>query len=155
MKINVVGLGKAGLPLAAVIADSGLEVIGSDLDKSKVDMINKGINPIEEEPGLKELIKKHGNKNLKATSDTIKAAKESNVHIVIVPLFIDAKKKPDFSILKAAFSNISKGLKKKDIVVLETTVPVGTTENLLKGILEKGSGLRAGVDFYLAYSPER
>ena len=155
MKINVIGLGKAGLPLAAVIADSGLEVIGSDIDKSKVEMINKGLNPIEEEPGLKELIKKHGSKNLKATTDTIKAAKDCNVHIVIVPLFIDSRKKPDFSILKAAFSSLAKGLKKKDIVVLETTVPVGTTENLLKGILEKGSGLKAGIDFYLAYSPER
>ena len=118
-------------------------------------MINKGINPIEEEPGLKELIRKHGGKKLKATTDTIKAAKECNVHIVIVPLFIDKNKKPDFSILKSAFSNIAKGLKKKDIVVLETTVPVGTTENLLKEILEKGSGLKAGTDFYLAYSPER
>lgn len=155
MKINVVGLGKAGLPLAAVIADSGLQVVGSDLDKSKVEMINKGFNPIEEEPGLKELIKKYGGKSLKATSDTIKAAKECNVHIVIVPLFIDDNKVPDFSILKAAFSNVAKGLKKKDIVVLETTVPVGTTENLLKDILEKGSGLKAGLDFYLAYSPER
>ena len=155
MKINVIGLGKAGLPLAAVIADSGIQVIGSDLDKEKVDTINKGINPIEEEPGLKELIKKHGNKSLKATTDTIKAAKECNVHIVIVPLFIDKNKKPDFSILKSAFSDISKGLKKKDIVVLETTVPVGTTEKLVKEILEKGSGLKAGTDFYLAYSPER
>ena len=155
MKINVVGLGKAGLPLAAVIADSGIQVIGSDLDKEKIGMINKGINPIEEEPGLKELIRKHGGKKLKATTDTIKAAKECNVHIVIVPLFIDKNKKPDFSILKSAFSNIAKGLKKKDIVVLETTVPVGTTENLLKEILEKGSGLKAGTDFYLAYSPER
>src|SRR3989338_11428021 len=132
MKINVVGLGKAGLPLAAVIADSCLEVIGSDLDKSKVDMINKCLNPIEEEPGLKELIKKHGGKNLKATTDAVNAAKESNAHIVIVPLFIDDSKKPDLSILKNAFESLSKGLKKKDVVVLETTVPVGTTENLVK-----------------------
>jgi UDP-N-acetyl-D-mannosaminuronic acid dehydrogenase len=155
MKINVVGLGKAGLPLAAVIADSGIEVLGSDLDKERVDTINKGLNPIEEEPGLKELIKKHGGKDLKATTDTIDAAQQSNVHIVIVPLFIDEKKKPDFSIMKKAFHTISKGLSKDDLVVLETTVPVGTTESLIKGILEKGSGLKAGTDFYLAFSPER
>lgn len=155
MKINVVGLGKAGLPLAAVIADSGIEVIGSDLDKERVDMINKGINPIKEEPGLKELIEKHGGKSFKAATDTIAAAKQCEVHIVIVPLFIDEKKKPNFSIMKNAFNAISKGLKRDDIIVLETTVPVGTTEGLIKDILEKGSGLKAGIDFYLAYSPER
>ena len=155
MKINIVGLGKAGLPLAAVIADSGIEVIGSDLDRERVDMINKGINPIKEEPGLKELIEKHGGKSLKATTDTITAAKQCRIHIVIVPLFIDEKKKPNFSIIKSAFNSISNGLKRNDLVVLETTVPVGTTEGLIKDILEKGSGLKAGIDFYLAYSPER
>ena len=155
MKISVIGLGKAGLPLAAVIADSGLNVIGVDIDKNKVDMINKGLNPLEEEPGLKELIKKHGNKKLKAESNGVKAAKECSVHIVIVPLFIDKDKKPDFSILRKALENLAKGLKKNDVVVLETTVPFGTTENIAKGILEKGSGLKAGTDFYLAYSPER
>ena len=155
MKINVVGLGKAGLPLAAVIADSGIEVIGSDLDQERVDMINKGINPIKEEPGLKELIEKHGGKLLKATTDTTSATKKCDVHIVIVPLFIDEKKKPNFSIMKSAFNSISNGLKRNDIIVLETTVPVGTTEGLIKDILEKGSKLKAGIDFYLAYSPER
>jgi len=155
MKICIIGLGKAGLPLAAVIADSKIEVLGADLDKNKVDMINKGINPIEEEPGLKELIQKYGGEKLRATTDAINAAKQCNVHIVIVPLFINENKKPDFSIIKKAFENLSKGLKKKDIVVLETTVPVGTTEGLAKEILEKGSGLKAGADFYLAYSPER
>lgn len=65
MKVAVVGLGKAGLPLAAVIAESGLEVVGVDLDEEKCKMINSGINPIPEEPGLDELIKKHGEKSLK------------------------------------------------------------------------------------------
>lgn len=155
MKISVIGLGKVGLPLAAVIADSGIEVIGVDLDRKKVDMINEGKNILNEEPGLKELVGKHGGNALTATTDSLKAAKQSNVHIVIVPLFIDENKKPDFSIIKSAFEGLSKGLKKNDIVVLETTVPVGTTEGLAKKILEKGSGLKAGTDFYLAHSPER
>ena len=155
LKISVVGLGKAGLPLAAVIADAGIDVIGVDVDKKRVESINKGINPIKEEPGLSELIKKHGNKRLKATDNAIAAAKESNMHIVIVPLFIDDNKNPDFSIIKKALENIGKGLKKGDIVVLETTVLVGTTETLVKDILEKNSGMEAGNDFYLAYSPER
>jgi len=140
MKISVIGLGKAGLPLAAVIADAGIEVIGIDLDKKRVDMINKGLNPLKEEPGLKELIKKYGGKTLTAETDAIKGTKLSDVHIVIVPLFIDEKKKPDFSIIKNAFEFLSKGIKKNDIIVLETTVPAGTTETLIKGILEKGSG---------------
>jgi len=155
MKISVVGLGKAGLPLAAVIADAGIDVIGVDIDKNKVGLINRGINPIKEEPGLSGLVKKHGGKRLKATYDSIKASKESSVHIVIVPLFIDDKKKPDFSIIRKALENVGRGLKKGDVVVLETTVLVGTTETLVKEILEKNSNLKAGRDFYLAYSPER
>lgn len=155
MRISVVGLGKAGLPLAAVIADKGLDVLGVDLDKNKVEKINKGINPIEEEPGLGMLIKRHSGKRLKATNNSIEAAKQSNVHIIIVPLFIDENKKPDFSLIKKACENIGKGLKKKDLVVLETTVPVNTTKTLVKNTLEKSSKLKAGKDFYLAYSPER
>ena len=139
MKISVIGLGKAGLPLAAVIADAGLDVIGVDVDKKKVDSINKGINPIDGEPGLGSLIKKYGGKSIKATNDGIKAAKESSVHIIIVPLFIDKNKKPDFSLIKKALEDLSEGIKKKDIVVLETTVPVKTTETLVRNILEKSS----------------
>ncbi|MBN4049065.1 nucleotide sugar dehydrogenase [archaeon AH-315-M20] len=155
MKISVIGLGKAGLPLAAAIADAGLDILGVDLDKKRADMINQGINPLEEEPGLSELIKKHAGNNLKATNDPIAAAKECNVHIIIVPLLIDKNHKPDFSMIKKALENVSKGLKKNDLVVLETTVPVRTTETLVKDSLEKSSGLKAGIDFHLAYSPER
>jgi len=156
MKISLIGLGKAGLPLAAVIADSGMQVIGVDVDQKRVDAINSGVNPIPEEPELEELLKKHSGNNLTATTDFSKASAEANVFIVLVPLFIDdGTKQPDFSILESAFTSIGKGLKKDDLVVLETTVPVGTTDGLVKNILEKESGLKAGTDFYLAYSPER
>ncbi len=155
MKISVIGLGKAGLPLAAVIADAGFDVIGVDIDKNKINLINKGINPIKEEPGLSELIKKYGGKKLKAIDDSVKAAKQSKVHIIIVPLFIDKNKRPDFSAIKKALENVAKGLKKEDVVVLETTLPVYTTETIVKDVLEKNSRLKAGKDFYLAYSPER
>ena len=155
MKISVIGLGKAGLPLAAVIADAGIKVMGVDIDDKKTDMINNGINPIPEEAGLSALVKKHGGKNLSATCDSISAAKQSTAHIVIVPLFIDPKKSPDFSIMKNALASLGKGIKKNDIVVLETTVPPTTTENFVKDVLEKESSLKAGTDFYLAYSPER
>ncbi|ADC66495.1 nucleotide sugar dehydrogenase [Ferroglobus placidus DSM 10642] len=153
MKVAVVGLGKAGLPLAAVIAESGLEVVGVDLDEEKCKMINSGINPIPEEPGLDELIKKHGGKKLKATPN-YEEAKDCKAYIVIVPLLLDENKNPDFSVLESAFRSIGKILKKGDLVVLETTVPPFTTENLVKRWLEDESGLELG-DFYLAFSPER
>jgi UDP-N-acetyl-D-mannosaminuronic acid dehydrogenase len=154
MNISVIGLGRAGLPLAAVIADAGLQVIGVDVNEERIKDINQGKNPIPEEPGLSELIEKHGGKKIKATSEPVSAAQESQVHIVIVPLLIDSDNNADFKYIDQAFENIAKGLKKEDIVVLETSVPVGTTEARIKDILEK-SGLKAGEDFYLAYSPER
>jgi UDP-N-acetyl-D-mannosaminuronic acid dehydrogenase len=153
MTIAVVGLGKAGLPLAAVVAEAGLDVIGIDVDKKRCKQINEGINPIPEEMGLDKLIKKYGGKNLIATS-RYADAKDSCFFIVIVPLFIDEQNNADFSILEDAFRNVGKLLKKGDCVVLETTVPPGTTETMVKDWLEKESGLSVG-DFYLAHSPER
>ncbi len=153
-KIAVIGLGKAGLPLASVIADSGFKVIGVDVDEEKCEMINKkGRNPIPEEPGLDELVRKHGGKNLIATNN-YKDARDCNVYIIIVPLFIDENFNPDFSILEKATRAVGKLLKREDLVVLETTVPVGTTEIIVKKWLEEESKLKFG-EFYLAYSPER
>ena len=155
VKICVVGLGKAGLPLACTIADSGLDVLGVDVSEERVEELFAKRNPIPEEPGVQGILDKTIGNNFNVSSDPILAAKECDFHIVIVPLFIDDDKKPDFSILKSAFTNVGKGLKKGDTVVLETTVPPGTTESLIKDILESESGLKAGSDFYLAYSPER
>lgn len=152
-RIAVIGLGKAGLPIASVIADSGFGVMGVDIDGEKCNLINRGMNPIPDEQGLDELITKHGGKNLIATAE-YKDAKDCNFFIVIVPLFIDENHNPDYGILENAFRNIGKILKKGDCVVLETTVPPLTTETSVKGWLEEESGLKFG-DFYLAYSPER
>lgn len=153
MVVSVIGLGKAGLPLAAVIADSDIEVIGVDLDEKKCNMINSGINPIPEEPGLTNLIKIHGGKNLKATSD-YKQASGCNVYVVIVPLFLNENFEPDFRALESALRNVGKILKNGDLVVVETTVPPMTTETLILNWLEQESKLKFG-DFHLAYSPER
>ena len=150
MKVSVIGLGKAGLPLAAVIADAGLDVIGLDIDQKRVDMLNRGENPLPEEKGLGNILKERSGKNFKATTSYEEAVSNCNAHIVIVPLFIDENKKCDFSILENAFSNISKFLKEGDLVILETTVPVGTTEKLALETLDT-----AGVKYHLGYSPER
>jgi UDP-N-acetyl-D-mannosaminuronic acid dehydrogenase len=152
-KIAVVGLGNAGLPLAAVIADRGLLVTGVDVNEKRCEQINNGINPIPQEAGLDELIKLHGGKSLFATPN-YEDARGCNVFIVIVPLFVDLSFNPDFGILEKAVRSVGKILKPGDQVVLETTVPPGTTDTLAKSWLKEASGLDLG-DFHLAYSPER
>lgn len=153
MKIAVIGLGRAGLPLAGLIADNGFKVIGVDVDERRCEDINTGKNPIPEERGLDKLLEDHGGKNLFATMN-YEDAEECNVYIVIVPLFTDKNKNPDFRILEDAFRSIGKILKKCDLVVLETSVPPMTTELSVREWLEEESGLKLG-EFYLAYSPER
>lgn len=152
-RIAVIGLGKAGLPLAAVIADSGFKVTGIDIDPERCRRINKGENPLSEEPGLDELIQKHGGKNL-TTSTNYSDASQCTLFTVIVPLFLNKDNTPDFSALSAAFKGVAKVLKRGDTVVLETTVPPTTTETLVQNLLEEESHLKLG-DFHLAFSPER
>ncbi len=149
----MIGLGNAGLPLAAVIADHGIPVVGVDIDKRRCDRINRGENPIPQEAGLDELIARHGGKNLLATSE-YKDAASCNVFIVIVPLLIDENHNPDFKMLESAFRSLGPVIKQGDLVVLETTVPPGTTEGLVLRWIEENSDLRLG-QFYLAHSPER
>lgn len=152
-RIAVVGLGNAGLPLAAVIADRGLKVTGIDVNRERCQRINEGVNPIPQEAGLDNLIKLHGGELLVATPDYADA-KDCNVFIVIVPLFVDSGFNPDFGILERALKSVGGILKLGDLVVLETTVPPGTTNTLARAWLEETSGLKVG-DFHLAYSPER
>ncbi len=151
--IAVIGLGNAGLPLAAVVADSGIMVMGVDINVERCLMINRGENPIHEEAGLAELIKQHGGKRLVATP-RFEDARGCTTFIVIVPVFVDRSNNPDFSIMKKALHSLGKILKKGDLVVLETTFPPGTTEGLVQNELCKSSGLSPS-DFFLAYSPER
>ena len=92
MKACIVGLGRAGLPLAAVVANSGLDVIGFDIDPERCAAINNGKNPIPEESGLTELLYKYGGKRIVATTD-IEDARGASVYIVIVPLFLNSKNK--------------------------------------------------------------
>ncbi len=151
--IAVIGLGNAGLPLAAVIADRGLKVVGVDINKERCDLINQGKNPIPQEAGLDELIKLHGGKGLIATSN-FEDAKACNTFIVIVPLFVDQNFNPDFTIMESAVKSLGRILKKGDLVVVETTFPPGTTDTRVRSWLEESSGLLSN-EFYLAYSPER
>ncbi len=152
-KIAVIGLGNAGLPLAAVVADHGIMVMGVDINEERCRQINRGENPIPEEAGLEELIKQHGGKRLVATSH-FEDARGCQTFIVIVPVFVDASNNPDFSIMEKALHSLGKILKKGDLVVLETTFPPGTTNGLVQNRLCESSDLLQS-EFFLAYSPER
>ncbi len=155
MRVGVIGLGKAGLPLASVIAEHGLDVIGVDIDDRRCEEINSGKNPIPEEPGLGDLIRIYGGRELLATTK-YEDARECNLFIIIVPLLIDKDKNPDFRILEDAMKSVGRILKPQDLVVLETTVPPMTTERLARTWLEEASGLSLeSGEFYLAHSPER
>jgi len=151
--VAVIGLGNAGLPLAAMIADSGIDVVGVDIDADRCRLINRGENPISEEPGLQDLIGAHGGKRLLATP-SFQDARGCRAFIVIVPLFVDQGYNPDWRVLENACRSLGRILKPGDLVVLETTVPPGTTEVLVSSWLQQESGM-GGAEFHLAYSPER
>lgn len=151
--IGVVGLGYVGLPLAVEKAKAGFQVIGFDVQASKVDMVNNGINYIGDviDDDLRAIVKDE--KKLSATSDY------SFIHhvdavTICVPTPLDIYQQPDTSYVESSAREIAKYLHPGMLVVLESTTYPGTTEQLVKPILEQ-SGLRCGVDFFLAYSPER
>jgi len=156
MRITVVGLGKIGLPLAVQYARKGYKVIGADINQATVDLVNSGTEPFPGEHRLQEYLKEVVSRgNFTATSDTPEAVSESDVVVVAVPLFVDEEAKPDFSAMDAAATAIGKGLTPSTLVCFETTVPIGTTRERLTPILEEQSGLRAGTDFFVVFSPER
>ena len=151
--VAVIGLGYVGLPLAVEKAKAGYRTIGFDVQKSKVDMVNEGHNYIGDvvDAELEDLVKKG---MLLATTD-FSIVKDADFIAICVPTPLDDYQQPDISYVKNSAIDISKYLKRGSIVVLESTTYPGTTEELLLPILEEGSGLKCGEDFFLAYSPER
>jgi nucleotide sugar dehydrogenase len=144
-----------GLPLACTFGRNGAEVIVADRNPALVQMIEAGECPYEE-PGLAALVsdlKQSG--RLSATVDTAAAAARSDVVVVIVPAHLTGQRDIDFGILESASADVGRGLRRGALVVYETTVSVGGTRRHLIPVLETHSGLRAGVDFMVAYSPER
>lgn len=151
--VGVVGLGYVGLPLAVEKAKAGFKTIGFDVQKSKVDMCNSGINYIGDvvNEDLKEIV---DSKMFLATSD-FSFIKDVDFIAICVPTPLDDHQQPDISYVKESAEQVAKYIKKGSIIVLESTTYPGTTEELLKPILEKGSGLKCEEDFYLGFSPER
>lgn len=153
VKLGVIGLGYVGLPLAVEKAKAGFTTTGFDVQQKKVDMVNQGINYIGDvvQEDLAALVKSG---MLRATSD-FSFVSECDFIAICVPTPLDEHQQPDISYVRDSVIEISKHLKKDSIVVLESTTYPGTTEELVKPLLEKGSGLVCGEDFYLGFSPER
>lgn len=150
--VGVVGLGYVGLPLAVEKAKAGFKTIGFDVQKEKVDLVNSGVNYIGDvvDDELKIIVEAG---MLKATTD-FSFVKDVDFIAICVPTPLDAHQMPDISYVKSSTEEIAKYLTKGTMVVLESTTYPGTTEELLKPILES-SGLKCGEDFYLGFSPER
>lgn len=151
--VGVVGLGYVGLPLAVEKAKAGFKTIGFDVQDEKVKLVNEGHNYIGDvvDNDLKELV---NNGMLTATTD-FSFVKDVDFIAICVPTPLDTHQQPDISYVKSSTEEISKYLTKGTMVVLESTTYPGTTEELIKPILEEGSGLKCGEDFYLGFSPER
>lgn len=153
LKAGVVGLGYVGLPLAVEKAKAGFATIGFDVQSAKVDMVNAGHNYIGDvvDSDLAALVQ---DGTLSATSDFSRIG-EVDFIAICVPTPLDEHQEPDISYVRNSATEVAKYLKPGTMVVLESTTYPGTTEELLLPILEKGSGLICGKDFYLGFSPER
>lgn len=151
--VGVVGLGYVGLPLAVEKAKAGFKTIGFDVQCEKVDMVNRGYNYIGDVVDS-ELAQIVAEGKLSATTD-FSFIKEVDFVAICVPTPLDAHQQPDISYVETSTKAIAKYLSKNTMVVLESTTYPGTTEELIKPLLEEGSGLVCGRDFYVGFSPER
>jgi UDP-N-acetyl-D-glucosamine dehydrogenase len=153
MKIAIVGLGYVGLPLSLQFARSDTHVLGLDIDAAKVKSLNAGRSYIKhiESATLAEQVKS----GRFAASTDFRRIKEVEAVIICVPTPLNKNREPDISFIIETGRSIAPHLQKGTLVALESTTYPGTTDEDLRGVLEAGSGLKAGVDFHLAFSPER
>lgn len=148
-KLSLVGLGYVGMPIALAFANEGVKVIGFDLNTAKIDLYKSGVDPTKEVGD--EAIQKT---TVEFTSDENKL-KEAKFHIVAVPTPVNQDHTPDLTPVVGASTIVGRNLTKGSIVVFESTVYPGVTEDVCVPVLEKESGLKCGVDFKVGYSPER
>ncbi|MCE5224454.1 MAG: nucleotide sugar dehydrogenase [Porphyromonadaceae bacterium] len=148
-KLSLVGLGYVGMPIATAFARKGLNVIGFDLNKAKIELYKSGVDPTKEVGD--EIIK---NTTVEFTADEIRL-RDAKFHIIAVPTPINTDHTPDLTPVIGASKIVGRNLTKGSIVVYESTVYPGCTEDVCIPILERESGLKCGVDFKIGYSPER
>src|SRR6266481_7742008 len=152
--IGICGLGYVGLPLALTFAEKGFPVIGLDIDRRKIDAIEQGHSYIKHIASDRIARATTAEKPFSATMDFRKAAK-ADALIMCVPTPLNANREPDMTYIENTARAIGPYVRSGQLVVLESSTYPGTTEEVVKPILEKLSGLRAGIDFFLAFSPER
>jgi nucleotide sugar dehydrogenase len=154
--VAIVGLGKIGVPLAVQFASKGARVTGYDINPARVAEINNKRNPIRDEPGLDEKIPGMVVSGaLRATTDAREAIAGADVVILIVPVDVDAAHRPDFALLDHAADAVAPHLQRGALVIVETTVPVGTTRTRVAARIADATGMTPGADFSVAFSPER
>ena len=153
MKIAVIGLGYVGLPLAMVFAEAGIDVVGVEAVAARCDEINAGRSYIQDvsSDALKVVVDKG---LIRATTDYA-ATEDCDADIICLPTPLNANREPDLTLVKDATGKLAGHLRRGQLVTLESTTYPGTTRDELAPILEAGSGMTAGVDFHLAFSPER
>lgn len=153
MKIAIVGLGYVGLPLSMQFARSGVNVLGLDIDPAKITAITNGTSYIKHisSQALSELVKA----GVFAASSDFSRVREVEAVVICVPTPLNKNREPDISYILETGRSIAPHLQKGTLVVLESTTYPGTTDEDLKAVLEEVSGKKAGVDFHLAFSPER
>jgi UDP-N-acetyl-D-glucosamine dehydrogenase len=150
---GIIGLGYVGLPLMHSICRSGLKVTGFDIDPAKVEKLNKGESYLDTVPA--DIIGRHRQSGLfEATADFAKLS-DMDVIIICVPTPLSENREPDLSYVTKTAEQISKTLRPEQLVVLESTTYPGTIQDVVRPLMEEKSGLTAGKDFYLAFSPER
>lgn len=151
--IGVIGLGYVGLTLALILADLGFKVRGFDKSRDVRNALKRG-RPHFFEAGLPELLKDHLGKNFRI-ADNFKGENNCDIYFIAVGTPLTKDLKPDLTYIQTVAENLAKVLKGGDAVILRSTVPIGTTRNIVVPILEKGSGLKAGEGFFVAFAPER
>jgi nucleotide sugar dehydrogenase len=157
VRVSVVALGKIGLPLAVQFAAKGHQVVGVDINEKFVELVNAGQEPFPGEAHLAELLAETvADGRLRATTDYADAIPGSDAVVVVVPLFVDEQTgEPEFGWMENATRSLAEHLSPGTLVSYETTLPVGTTRNRWKPMIEEISGLTEGTDFHLVFSPER
>jgi len=154
-RVAVVGLGKIGLPLAVQFASRGMKVVGMDVSNEVIQQVNLGLANFSES-GMATLLR-HAVESggLRGTTDFQDAVKGASYIVVVVPLYVDSGGESDFTNIDQAIAEVGKNLERNSTVIIETTLPIGTTRTRFAPIMEKESGLIAGKDFFVAFSPER
>lgn len=152
-RVGVIGLGYVGVPLVSTLTNSGFTVAGFDVDQARVTQLNSGVSPIKHIPSaqIREIL---DTKLFEATAEFERLA-EMDAILICVPTPLTKQREPDLTYVVDTTQTIAKFLRPGQLIVLESTTYPGTTSDVMTPILESETGLRSGVDFFMAYSPER